>query len=269
MRARTEATVFRGSSILLAMGIAVGVGAIDAPPGAASGQSAVKEPMNLGVVKQQVRDYYGQTTAPDGTLVPSTTSAYGRDVQRIERLAEAQLRHVPKEGGKPAIVLDVDDTSLSTYSYLASHDFALVLADINPVLAQGKQPAVFGMQELALALSRDGYAVFWITGRNATLKAATVQNLAAAGYPAPTPVSATEDGVYTAPAPGGAYPSYVNCAADGNPACSTTEYKSGTRAHIQQQGFHIVANFGDQESDLRGGYADHTYKLPNPMYLLP
>jgi len=30
-----------------------------------------------------------------------------------------------------------------------------------------------------------------------------------------------------------------------------------------------VANFGDQYSDLSGGHAGKTYKIPNPMYYLP
>ena len=34
-------------------------------------------------------------------------------------------------------------------------------------------------------------------------------------------------------------------------------------------GYDIVANFGDQFSDLNGGFADSTYKIPNPMYFLP
>jgi len=34
-------------------------------------------------------------------------------------------------------------------------------------------------------------------------------------------------------------------------------------------GFNIVANFGDQYSDLTGGFADKTFKVPNPMYYLP
>ena len=51
--------------------------------------------------------------------------------------------------------------------------------------------------------------------------------------------------------------------------CTTTQYKSLTRAYIESQGYNIVANFGDQFSDLIGGYADRTFKLPNPMYYLP
>jgi hypothetical protein len=52
-------------------------------------------------------------------------------------------------------------------------------------------------------------------------------------------------------------------------ACSTVEYKSGTRAYIESQGFDIVANFGDQFSDLNGGSADRGFKDPQPMYFLP
>jgi hypothetical protein len=46
-------------------------------------------------------------------------------------------------------------------------------------------------------------------------------------------------------------------------------YKSATRAHIESLGYDIVANLGDQYSDLRGGHADRAFKLPNPNYFLP
>ena len=53
------------------------------------------------------------------------------------------------------------------------------------------------------------------------------------------------------------------------PTCTTTQYKSLTRKYIESLGYDIVANFGDQYSDLNGGYADQTFKMPNPMYYLP
>jgi HAD superfamily, subfamily IIIB (Acid phosphatase) len=31
----------------------------------------------------------------------------------------------------------------------------------------------------------------------------------------------------------------------------------------------IVLSLGDQQSDLTGGYAERTFKLPNPVYYLP
>ncbi len=47
------------------------------------------------------------------------------------------------------------------------------------------------------------------------------------------------------------------------------QYKSGTRKHIEDDlGYEIIANFGDQYSDLQGGYANRTYKLPNPTYFV-
>ena len=39
--------------------------------------------------------------------------------------------------------------------------------------------------------------------------------------------------------------------------------------YIESQGSDIVANFGDQFSDLNGGFADRTFKVPHPMYYLP
>ena len=52
-------------------------------------------------------------------------------------------------------------------------------------------------------------------------------------------------------------------------SCPTIQYKSGTRAYIESQGYDIVGDFGDQFSDLLGGYAEKTFKMPNPNYYLP
>ena len=77
-------------------------------------------------------------------------------------------------------------------------------------------------------------------------------------------------GLFTKPAVAD-YPAYLKtaCAGDPNGSCTTIHYKSATRAHIESLGYDIVANFGDQFSDLKGGYADRTFKLPNPNYYLP
>jgi hypothetical protein len=50
---------------------------------------------------------------------------------------------------------------------------------------------------------------------------------------------------------------------------TTVQYKSSARAAIEQQGYRIIANVGDQYSDLAGGHADVAYKLANPFYFLP
>ncbi len=52
-------------------------------------------------------------------------------------------------------------------------------------------------------------------------------------------------------------------------SCTTVEYKAYTRKHIESLGYDIALNVGDQYSDLQGGFADSTLKLPNPTYYLP
>jgi predicted secreted acid phosphatase len=108
-----------------------------------------------------------------------------------------------------------------------------------------------------------GYTIFFLTGRpqNATTnqRPGTLANLTAAGY------DVTDGNVYLKDASGATQPWLAPCA----PSCTTIQYKSLTRQHIESIGYDIVANFGDQFSDLEGGFADQTFKIPNPMYFLP
>jgi HAD superfamily, subfamily IIIB (Acid phosphatase) len=39
------------------------------------------------------------------------------------------------------------------------------------------------------------------------------------------------------------------------------------RRKLTAEGYIIIANIGDQDSDLTGGYAERIFKLPNPFYL--
>jgi hypothetical protein len=82
------------------------------------------------------------------------------------------------------------------------------------------------------------------------------------------------DGLFTKPAIG-SYPAYLNepqfCGPQiaAGQSCPTIQYKSGTRAYIESKGYKIVADIGDQFSDLLGGFAQRTFKMPNPNYYLP
>jgi hypothetical protein len=59
------------------------------------------------------------------------------------------------------------------------------------------------------------------------------------------------------------------CTAPTRRPARRSAYKSGTRAHIASLGYSIMADFGDQYSDLLGGNAGHQVKVPNPMYYIP
>ena len=111
-------------------------------------------------------------------------------------------------------------------------------------------------QLVALARSK-GYDLFFLTGRPEAQRPGTKTNLTNVGFP-----TVADDHLYLKDLTA---PWLASCA----PTCSTIQYKSLTRQHIESLGYDIVANFGDQFSDLTGGFADRTFKLPNPMYFLP
>jgi len=92
-----------------------------------------------------------------------------------------------------------------------------------------------------------GVAVFFITGRPSSLREATEKNLREQGY--------EWTGVILQP-PGAAF-------------ASAADFKAPERRKLTEQGYTIVLSLGDQQSDLTGGYAERTFKLPNPVYYLP
>jgi acid phosphatase len=50
---------------------------------------------------------------------------------------------------------------------------------------------------------------------------------------------------------------------------SAADFKAPQREQIQQQGYTIIANIGDQPSDLDRGFSERIYLLPNPFYRIP
>jgi hypothetical protein len=47
---------------------------------------------------------------------------------------------------------------------------------------------------------------------------------------------------------------------------SAANFKTPVRQEIEAAGFTIIANIGDQPSDILGGHAERIYLLPNPFY---
>ena len=231
---------------------------------------------NIDVLRQQIRTYYGD---PLGTGTFGNDSNYANEASSA---AAAGARWLSARSdavkGEKAIVLDVDDTTLATWNYEIFSNWAFN-PTTNATFVLGQLfPAVPGMVQMVNEAAGEGYAVLYLTGRPQTQEDATRGNLTSdgvgvdAGYPAPTTLSNGEDGLFTKPAVAD-YPDYLKtaCAAEiaAGKTCTTVHYKSATRAHIESLGYEIVGNFGDQFSDLEGGHADRTFKLPNPNYFLP
>lgn len=239
---------------------------------------------NIDILRQEIKNYYGD---PAGTGVFADDSYYAREAASVADAGASWLAARAKAqapSGMLAIVMDVDDTTLATWNYEISANWAYTPAS-NAVYVNGQLfPAVPGMVAMASWAADHGYAIFYITGRPQAQEDATLGNLTYdgigvdAGYPMPTtidlPGGGTLDGLFTKPSVG-SYPDYLDTpafCADAIAAarsCSTIAYKSGTRAYLESLGYEIVANFGDQYSDLEGGYADKAFKMPNPNYYLP
>jgi acid phosphatase len=202
------------------------------------------EPQNLQITKNTLINYHD-------------SGAYEQDIDAVVYQAQAYLSEViaeqqkQKSKEKLAIVFDIDETVLSSYDQMHRLTFGGTLDEINRLTAEERNapviPAALALYKQAL---KENVHIFFITGRHNTSQQQknTVQNLHAAGF-------TQYDGLMMKP---------VNY---NKPSASI--YKTAMRKKITDQGYHIVLNIGDQMSDLRGGYADRTYKLPNPYYYIP
>ena len=247
-----------GVAAIVLVGAGVPAALASAPDkGSHPGYTGSHEPPNIDLVRQQIYAFYGD---PGKTGTASEDSAYGHKMMRIERRISNLLKarqDANYHGSTPTLLLDVDDTSLLTYNYEIYSNFAYDPATNAEFVLGEKFPATFGMVDVVNKAKAMGYDVVYLTGRPASQQDATIGNLTKVGYPAP-------DAIYTRDKANP--PAYLSSCA---PTCTTIQYKSLTRKHINATGNHIVANAGDQFSDLTGGFADRTFKLPNPMYYLP
>ncbi|MGC4109368.1 MAG: HAD family acid phosphatase [Nocardioides sp.] len=254
-----------------------GGGAVPAPPTNPTSDSQIQ---NIDQVKTAIKAYYGDTvtTTPDpvdgATMLHqfNPDGAYAHQTERIAAKAghflakrahhwKAHHKHGSSHAQR-AVLFDIDDTTLNTYSYEIYSSFVYNPTSNAAFVNAGSAsifPAVPGMVALEQKALAKGYTVFFLTGRPTTQQAGTVANLTNAGYTVDT------SDLYLKDASGATEPWLSSCA----PTCTTIQYKSLTRQHIESLGYNIVANFGDQFSDLEGGFADHTVKMPNPMYYLP
>jgi hypothetical protein len=247
--------------------------AVPAPP---ANPTSADQIQNIDQVRTAIKGYYGDTPTTAVDPVPNSIDggdialhtfnpdgAYAHEVEGIATKAGTYLAHHHKRTAGKAILFDIDDTTLNTYNYEIYSNFVFNPTTNAAFVNAGVFPAVPGMVDLEHQAIAEGYKVFFLTGRpkNATTdqKPATLANLRAVGY------DVVDDQVYLKDASGATEPWLSPCA----PTCTTTQYKSLTRQHIESLGNEIVANFGDQFSDLNGGFADRTYKIPNPMYFLP
>ncbi|GAA2741084.1 HAD family acid phosphatase [Kitasatospora cinereorecta] len=142
--------------------------------------------------------------------------------------AYVEQRTAEPTDGTPAIVFDIDNTTLAT------HFHPLTMPGISPVL------------ELAQYAHERGVAIIFVTARVDFIEPVTRYSLDKAGY--------TVDELH------------------GRGLCdlfkSVQQYKTDERIAVENEGYTIIASVGNNWTDLDGGHAERTFKLPDYNGLL-
>ncbi|WP_327316988.1 HAD family acid phosphatase [Streptomyces sp. NBC_01235] len=178
-----------------------------------------------------------QAATATGTSTVSTASAaaaedvdyatWQQDCQAVMDQALPTLKQRiagAKPGEKQAIVFDIDNTTLET-------DFGFSYP----------QPANKPVLDVAKYAQEHGVSLFFVTARPGIISGVTDYNLKYVGYQV--------SGLYVR----GFLDLFKDVAA----------YKTAQRVDIESKGYTIIANVGNSATDLSGGHAETTYKLPD------
>lgn len=187
------------------------------------------------------------------------SGAYDRDLALVAGKAINWIGKRAPSASRPALVLDIDDTALSNWEIIKLDDFGRPIAGPCDPDSGGpcgwaawdqlaRDPAIGPTLQVFQKARSANVAVFFITGRPENQRAATERNLRRVGY--------------------GGYARLV-MVPNGAHFASAADFKTPVRAEIERQGYTIIANMGDQPSDLRGGHAEKKFLLPNPFYRVP
>lgn len=177
------------------------------------------------------------SAAPAQATVSVATTAQAADVDYAtwqtdvkavidQALPYVEQRTAQTDGHKLAIVFDIDNTTLET--------------DFHPWY-ELPTPALEPSLELAKYAHSRGVDVFFVTARPGIVESLTEWNLKTVGYPL--------DGLYVRDLP--------------DLFDEVSAYKTSKRAAIEARGYTIIANVGNNETDLVGGHAERTFKLPD------
>lgn len=175
------------------------------------------------------------TTTATSTSTATTTAAaadvdyatWQKDCQAVMGQALPDLKQRianTKPGEKQAIVFDIDNTTLET-------DFGFSYP----------QPANGPVLEVAKYAQEHGVSLFFVTARPGIIASVTDYNLKHVGYQV----------------------SGLHVRSFGDLFKDVAEYKTAQRVDIEKKGYTIIANIGNSATDLSGGHAEKTYKLPD------
>ena len=131
---------------------------------------------NLDTLKKELRQYH-DCTCTCGCF------AHDQDVQADRAIAflrqRAAHRHAQE---KLALILDIDETTLSNYQEEVGGDFAYNKPVFDAWIETAQATAIAGTLRLYKEAQRLGVSILFITGRDEAQRAATERNLRVQGF---------------------------------------------------------------------------------------
>jgi acid phosphatase len=212
---------------------------------------AMPMPLNLDTAKDLLRDYHD--------------NHYMQDIASVFALAQDYVLARAREVKNPAVVLDIDETSLSNWPNLKADDLGFINdgrcddlpngpCGFNAWILQSAAEAFPAALKFFNAAKKNGVAIVFITGRHDAQRKATLWNLDRAGYEGYAKL-------ITRP--------------DRDEFKSVEEFKTKARAKVAaENNYTIIASIGDQLSDIEQlpgveeGRPECGFKLPNPFYFI-
>ena len=194
-----------------------------------------REPANLSDLKLEIREY-------------ADSGAYEKDLTASVSTAESYLSARAAKGGENlTVIFDIDETVLSNLPHMKTADWGYQPIHWDKWVAQADATALTPVRDVYDHAISLGMKVVFLTGRTEADRAPTARNLRTQGM-------GTYEKLILRPKRGTA------------PYLDAVVFKTDVRKKLTEQGYTIVASFGDQESDIKGGYVGKGFKLPNPFY---
>jgi hypothetical protein len=201
-------------------------------------------PLNLDPIKDLLLEYH--------------LKYYDIDVTAVFDSAQKYIEQAANQVQRPALVLDIDETSLTNWPNLLADNFGFVAdgscdllpkgpCGFNQWVLKGAAKAIEPARKLFYAAKAKGIAVIFITGRVDSQRDITILNLDHAGFEGWTELRTRPD-------------------RDDLP--TVQEFKTAERIKVEAEGYTIIANVGDQHSDINGGHSGCGFKVPNPFYFI-
>ncbi len=171
---------------------------------------------------------------------------YDKDIQIICNKAWNKLKRI-KPDSNSTVVFDVDETTLSNYSFLKEMDFGYIPFLWDKWIDSAKAPAIKSVKALYDSVLTKCFKVVFISGRRDYQYAATIKNLKEQGFSIfDTLITKSKNDLST----------------------STSLFKQSKRIALTKKGYKIVGSVGDQYSDMYGKDAGLKVKLVDYMYFI-